>query len=72
MFFYFDFATYSRLLRLALQEAPASRRRLLVRLLVRVPLVALFHAVCFFLDGILFPGLHTVEVRSAAPRSCTA
>jgi len=64
MIFYFDFATYFRLLRLAMQEAPASRRRLLVRLLLRVPLVALFHAVCFFLDGILFPGLRKVEVRS--------
>ena len=64
MMFYFDFATYFRLLRLALREAPANRRQLLFRLLVRVPLVALFHAICFFLDGILFPGLHRVEVRS--------
>jgi len=36
---------------------------MLVRLLVYVPLVASFHAVCFFLDGILFPGLHRVAVR---------
>jgi omega-hydroxy-beta-dihydromenaquinone-9 sulfotransferase len=64
MIFYFDFATYFRLLRLALREAPASRRRLLFRLLVHVPVVALFHTICFFLDGILFLGLRKVEVRS--------
>jgi hypothetical protein len=64
MIFYFDFATYFRLLRLAFGEAPANRRQLLFRLLVRVPLVALFHTICFFLDGILFPGLHHIEVRS--------
>ena len=64
MIFYFDFATYFRMLRLAWRERPASRRRLLFRLLVKVPLVALFHAVCFFLDGIFFPGLRKVEVRS--------
>jgi len=64
MIFYFDFGTYFRLLRLALHEAPANRRPLLFRLLVRVPLVAIFHAICFFLDGILFPALHRVEVRS--------
>jgi hypothetical protein len=36
---------------------------MLVRLLVVVPLVASFHALCFFLDGVLFPGLHRVRVR---------
>ncbi len=36
---------------------------MLVRLLVSVPLVAGFHAICFFLDGILFPELHRVRVR---------
>jgi omega-hydroxy-beta-dihydromenaquinone-9 sulfotransferase len=64
MIFYFDFTNYFRLLRLAVREAPATRRRLLYRLLFRVPLVALFHAICFFLDGILFPGLRKLEVRS--------
>jgi len=29
-----------------------------------VPLVASFHAVCFFLDGILFPGLRKVRVAT--------
>lgn len=37
---------------------------MLVRLLVFVPLVASFHAVCFFLDGILFPRLHRIQVRA--------
>lgn len=32
-------------------------------LLVAVPLVASFHALCFFLDRIFFPGLASVEVR---------
>jgi hypothetical protein len=64
MFFHFDFAQWARLLRVAWREPhPAGRRRMLVRLLVYVPLVASFHAVCFFLDGILFPGLHRVAVR---------
>ena len=76
MFFYFDFANYFTLLRLALREQGRTRRRLLRRLLVRVPLVALFHAVCFFLDGIFFPGLRRMEVRAPVfivghPRSGT-
>ena len=29
-----------------------------------MPLVASFHAVCFFLDRLLFPGLRSVEVRT--------
>jgi hypothetical protein len=65
MIFHFDFAMWARMLRLARREPdPARRRKLLVRLLVAVPLVASFHAVCFFLDGILFPGLHRVRVRA--------
>ena len=35
---------------------------MLVRLLVYVPLVASLHAVCFFLDGLLFPRLHRVPM----------
>jgi len=62
---YFDFATYFRMIRLARREQNrTSRRRLLFRLLVRVPLVASFHAVCFFLDALLFPGLRTLQVRT--------
>jgi hypothetical protein len=37
---------------------------MLVRLLVVVPLVASFHAVCFLLDGLLFPRLHGIRVRA--------
>jgi hypothetical protein len=63
--FHFDFRQWARLIRVAWREPhPAGRRRMLVRLLVLVPLVASFHAVCFFLDGLLFPGLHRVEVRA--------
>ncbi len=76
MFFYFDFHNYFILVRLALREQGKTRWRLLRRLLVRVPLVALFHAACFFLDGILFPGLHRMKVRAPVfivghPRSGT-
>ena len=63
--FYFDFATYAKMLGLARRERNArNRRRLLVTLLVWVPIVAGFHAVCFALDPILFPGLRRVEVRT--------
>jgi omega-hydroxy-beta-dihydromenaquinone-9 sulfotransferase len=63
--FYFDLAQWVRMLRLAWRDPhPAGRRRMLVRLLVFVPCVASFHALCFFLDGILFPGLRRVEVRT--------
>jgi hypothetical protein len=62
--FHFDFRMWARLLRLAWREPhPAGRGRMLVRLLVFVPVVAVFHAVCFFLDGLLFPRLHRVRVR---------
>jgi hypothetical protein len=63
--FHFDFARWSRMLRLALGERrPAVRAWFLYRLLVWVPLVASFHAVCFFLDAIFFPGLRRIEVRA--------
>jgi hypothetical protein len=63
--FHFDFAMWARMLRLAWREPHATgRRRMLLRLLVYVPLVSSFHAVCFFLDGIFFPGLHRVRVRA--------
>ncbi|MEO6027282.1 MAG: sulfotransferase, partial [Candidatus Binatia bacterium] len=65
MLMYFDFATWRRMIRLAAAETHArTRRKLLVRLLLVVPLVASFHAICFFLDALLFPGLRKVEVRT--------
>ena len=65
MLFHFDFVSWARMVRLALGERRASLRAwFLFRLLIWVPFVASFHAVCFFLDGILFPRLHRIEVRA--------
>jgi len=65
MIFHFDFATWRHMLRLAWNEKhPLARRYYLAVLLLWVPPVAAFHALCFFLDGILFPGLWTVEIRA--------
>lgn len=62
---YFDFTIYRRMLRLAWNESnPAGRRRLLFLLLVVLPVVSSFHALCFALDRVLFPGLRKVEVRT--------
>jgi hypothetical protein len=64
VFFHFDFRQWARMLRIAWREPhPAGRRRMLVRLLVWVPVVASFHAVCFFLDGVFVPSLRRVAVR---------
>jgi hypothetical protein len=63
--FHFDFARWARLTRLALGERRlAVRAWFLYRMLVWVPLVASFHALCFALDELLFPGLRRVEVRA--------
>src|SRR5689334_25324185 len=65
MLMYFDFATWRRMVRLAWREPVArTRRKLLVRLLVTVPLVATFHALCFFLDPLLFPRLRQTRVET--------
>ncbi len=65
MLFHFDFANYFRMVRLAWHEKnPRARRTYLAKLVLWVPPVALFHAVCFFLDGILFPGLHRTAIRT--------
>jgi len=62
--FYFEFRTWLRMLRLAWRERnPRNRRGLLFTLLVTVPVVAGFHAVCFFLDPIVFPALRRTRVR---------
>lgn len=64
MFYYFDFLTWFKLLRLASREPnPRQRRGLMKLLLITVPLRATVHAVCFFLDPILFPRLWRVKVR---------
>jgi hypothetical protein len=65
MFFHFDFGNWARMIHLAFGEKRASLRAwFLYRLLVWVPLVAGFHAVCFFLDALLFPDLRRIEVRA--------
>ncbi len=64
MIFHFDFAKWATMIRLAWTEPdPRARRACLRTMLVNVPLVAAFHAVCFFLDGVLFPGLWRTPVR---------
>jgi hypothetical protein len=63
--YYFNFDNYFRMLGLARNEPDArARRRFLSVLLLSVPLVATFHAVCFFLDPILFPSLRRTKVRA--------
>ena len=63
--FYFDFSTWRRMVRLAWRETNRrNRTRLLVTLLVQVPLVASFHAICFALDPLLFPSLRRTRVRT--------
>ncbi len=65
MLFFFDFANYFRMIGLAWNEESVQvRLYFLTVLLLWVPLVSTFHAVCFFLDGILFPGLWKVEVHA--------
>jgi hypothetical protein len=65
MIFHFDFGNYLRMLRLVWRESNEHiRRRYLFVLLVTLPLVSSFHAVCFFLDGLLFPSLFWTEIRS--------
>jgi hypothetical protein len=64
MGFYFDFENYRKMIRLARNEKIAKVRiYYLFVLCVWVPIASSFHAVCFFLDRILFPGLRDVEVR---------
>lgn len=60
---YFDFEYYWRVLHhvWSLETWPG-RNRMLFRLLVLVPLVSTFHAICFMLDYLLFPGLWRQQV----------
>src|SRR5262245_58796603 len=52
------------MLRLACAEPDARRRRRLLRELgLAVPALALFHALCFALDWVLFPSLRRQAVR---------
>ncbi len=65
MLFHFDFANYFKMIRLAWGEKePRARFYYLAVLCLWVPVVASFHAICFFLDGLLFPGLRRVEMKA--------
>ncbi|NMG00369.1 sulfotransferase [Aromatoleum toluolicum] len=65
MFYYFDFTVWFKLLRLVGQEPNRRQRRGLYKLLLlHIPLRATITAVCFFLDGILFPGLWLTRVKT--------
>ncbi|TFG93834.1 MAG: sulfotransferase [Myxococcales bacterium] len=65
MIYHFDWSTYFLMVGLAFREEnPRVRWRLLAKLFFVVPAVASFHAVCFFLDWVLFPGLRRQELRS--------
>ena len=64
MLFFFDFANYFKMIRLAWNEkVPKARYYYLFVLLVATPVVATFHALCFALDWILLPDLRKVEVK---------
>jgi len=64
MWFYFDFDNYFRMIRLAWNEkVPKARYYYLAVLLLWVPIVAVFHAICFALDVVVHPDLRRVEVR---------
>ncbi len=63
--FFFDFDNYFKMVRLAWnEETQAVRFYYLAVLCLGVPLAASFHAVCFFLDELLFPGLRDVEMKN--------
>jgi hypothetical protein len=63
--YHFDWSTYFLMLGLAFREENArTRRRLLLNLFFLVPAIASFHAVCFLLDWVFFPGLRRQELRS--------
>ena len=63
--FYFDFDNYFRMVRLAWNEKiPKARTYTLAVLCLGVPITASFHAVCFLLDRVFFPGLAKVEMKA--------
>jgi hypothetical protein len=65
LIFFFDFSNYRKMVNLAWNESiPAVRFYFLAILCIAVPLISSFHALCFFLDGILFPGLWRVKVEA--------
>ncbi len=64
MYFFFDFDNYFKMVRLAWNEkVPKARYYYLAVLLICTPIIAVFHAICFFLDRLVFPDLKKVEMR---------
>jgi len=64
MRFHFDFENHANMLRLAWGEKSIRTRLYYLAVLgVGVPITAIFHALCFALDPILFPSLRKMEVR---------
>ena len=64
MIFLFDWQNHAKMIRLAWDEPNAKVRvYFLMILLLWIPPVAIFHAICFFLDGLLFPGLWRTEIK---------
>jgi hypothetical protein len=65
LIFFFDFSNYRKMVNLAWNEKnPAARFYFLAVLCITVPLISTFHALCFFLDGILFPRLWRIKVEA--------
>ena len=65
MLFLFDFSNYFKMIRLAWNEkVPRARRWYLAVLLVGVPIISTFHAICFLLDRVFCPELRNVEVKA--------
>jgi len=65
LLFYFDFSIWRQFLKLISGMPDGEQRRGLRRLMrVTIPLRAAGHAICYFLDGILFPGLWRVKVKA--------
>lgn len=63
MLFYFNFDNYFKMLRLSWSEPSLTvRLRYLSMLLIGVPLVSVFHAICFALDPLLFRSLGKTDV----------
>ncbi|MFP6655266.1 MAG: hypothetical protein VCB25_06540, partial [Myxococcota bacterium] len=65
MRFLFDFDNYFKMVGLAWREPAAKPRHYsLTILLFVIPLVSSFHALCFLLDGIFFPGIRKVKMQA--------
>ena len=65
MRFLFDFQNYFKMIGLAWNEkVPRARFYYLAVLLLGVPIISSFHAICFLLDWFLFPDLKRVKVEA--------